>query len=153
MKLRIQKRLAAGVLNTSQSNIRFDESRLEDIKESITKIDIKSLIKDKAIWAKEKPGASRGRARKRQLQRSKGKRKGQGSRKGRATSRNPRKRLWVAHVRKQRDLIKTLKEKGILSKEGHSSLYKKIKGGFFRSERHLKGYINEKGFAKAKKAD
>lgn len=64
MNLKIQKRLAAQVLGCSQSKIIFDNERLGDIKESITKIDIKNLVKEKAIAKKLENGPSRVRARK-----------------------------------------------------------------------------------------
>ena len=56
MQLKIQKRLAAQILKASKNDIWLDSSRLEDIKEGITKADIKSLIKDKAIKSKKTRG-------------------------------------------------------------------------------------------------
>ena len=44
MELKIQKRLAAQILKCSQHKIVFDNSKLKDIKEAITKVDIKTLI-------------------------------------------------------------------------------------------------------------
>jgi len=50
MQLKIQKRLAGQILKSSQNDIWLDSDRLDEIKEAITKADIKSLIKDaKAI--------------------------------------------------------------------------------------------------------
>ena len=40
---------------------------------------------------------------------------------------------------------KRLKDKGLLDNKNYKELYLKAKGGFFRSERHLKTYINERG--------
>ena len=54
MQLKIQKRLAAQILKTSKNNIQLDSSRLEEIKEAITKADIKSLIKEREKYRKEK---------------------------------------------------------------------------------------------------
>ena len=64
VKLKLQKRLAASILGCSEKRIVFDTDRLEDIKEAITKLDIRSLIADKAIKAKPIKGVSRVRARK-----------------------------------------------------------------------------------------
>lgn len=150
MKLKIQKRLAADVMKTSKSKIRFDTERLQDIKESITKVDIRNLIVDKAIYKMPPVGPSRGRARKQQEQKAKGKRKGHGSRKGKATARMPRKEVWMNHVRKQRELLKRLRDNERITKETYTDLYRKSKGGFFRSVRHIKMYMNEKGLVKEK---
>ena len=46
MQLKIQKRLASQILKSSQKRIVFDTTRLEDIKEAITKVDIKALINE-----------------------------------------------------------------------------------------------------------
>ncbi len=148
MRLKIQKRLAATILKTSKSKIKFDGDRLEDIKESITKVDIRNLIKDKAIEKVPIIGPSRVRARKQMEQKAKGKRRGQGSRKGKSTARLPKKERWMNHVRKQRELLKKLRDNKKITTGAYRDLYSKSKGGFFRSVRHIKMYINEKGLIK-----
>ena len=87
MQLDTKKRLAAQILKCSKNRIWFDVDRLEDIKEAITKADIRSLIADKAVKEKPVKGVSRTRARKTALQKRKGRRKGIGSRKGKKTAR------------------------------------------------------------------
>ena len=72
MQLKIQKRLAARILKASQNDIWLDSGRLDEIKEAITKVDIKSLIKDKAIKPKKRKGISRYRIRRKKEQKSKG---------------------------------------------------------------------------------
>ncbi|MGM5488232.1 MAG: 50S ribosomal protein L19e [Nanobdellota archaeon] len=144
MNLRNQKRLAAQLMKCSESNVVFDSSRLDEIKESITKIDLRNLIKSNVIWKAPTVGPSRVRARKVAEQKRKGRRKGQGSRKGRSTARLPRKEDWMNRIRKQRALLKELRQKGTLTAEEYRKLYNNAKGGFFRSLRHLKMYINEK---------
>ena len=72
MQIKIQKKLAAQILKSSKYNIWLDSNRLEEIKEAITKVDIKSLIKDKAIKSKKLRGTSRYRIRKRNEQKRKG---------------------------------------------------------------------------------
>ena len=68
MMLKLQKRLAADVLGCSEKRVLFDQDRLEDIKEAITKLDIRSLIADGTIREKPIKGISRARARKTALQ-------------------------------------------------------------------------------------
>jgi large subunit ribosomal protein L19e len=151
MILKIQKKLAASCLKCSQKRVRFDTQRLDEIKESITKADIKSLIADKAIYEIPKRGVSRVRARKIQVQKSKGKMRGPGSRKGKKTARSPKKRTWINKIRSQRTLLRSLKENEIVTKDIFRNLYRKAQGGFFRSKRHIKLYIEERGLIKNKK--
>ena len=143
MKLNNQKKLASKVMKGSPKRVRFDETRLADIKEAITKYDIKALIEDGAITEIKKRGVSRGQARKRQAQRSKGRQRGAGSRKGKKTARLPRKLDWMNRIRLQREFLRELKEKELVSNTTFRDLYLKAKGGFFRSKRHLKIYITE----------
>ena len=148
MQLKIQKRLAAEILKCSQKKIVFDSSNLKDIKEAITKIDIKALIANKIIWLKPAKNTSRGRARKIAEQKRKGRRKGAGRRKGKRSARMPKKESWKIKIRTQRKLLKELRDKEIIRKKEYQVLYKKAKGGFFRSRRHIKLYIEERGMIK-----
>jgi large subunit ribosomal protein L19e len=148
MELKIQKRLAAQILKCSQNKIVFDNSQLKEIKEAITKADIKTLIANNVIWIKPSKEVSRGRARKRTIQKRKGRRKGEGRRKGKYTARMPKKEAWKTNIRTQRKLLKELRDKEIISKKNYQMLYKKSKGGFFRSKRHIKTYIEEHGLVK-----
>lgn len=139
----MQKRIAAKILKVSPKKIRFDPNRLDEIKESITTIDVKSLIKDKAIKRSKEKGTSRARARKIRSQKSKGKRGGIGSRKGSSYARLSRKDRWITKIRAQRKFLKLIKEKSIISKAEFKDIIKKSKGGFFRSVRHIKLHINK----------
>ena len=143
MQLKIQKRLAAQILKASQNDIRLDPSRLDEIKEAITKVDIKSLIKDKAITSKKRRGISRYRIRRKEEQKSKGRRRGPGSIKGGKHARLSKKRGWIEHIRIQRIFLRNLRNKDIIDKSSYRSLYMKSKGGFFRSKRHIKVYMQE----------
>ncbi len=150
MRLTIQKRVAADILKTGKHNIRFDPQRLEEVKEAITKADVKGLIGDKAIFAKPIKGISKGRARKIKAQKRKGRQRGLGSRKGKATARLVGKKAWMNKIRIQRGLLKTLREKNIIEVNVYRKLYLKAKGGFFRSKRHIKLYIEEANLIKKK---
>jgi large subunit ribosomal protein L19e len=143
MRLAVQKRLAATLFKCSQKRVWFDEDRLSDIKESITKQDIKGLISEGAIRLKPPTSISKGRARKKKIQKSKGLQKGSGSKRGGMKARMPKKKAWMAKVRVQRGFLKLLREKGIIKKRTYQDLYLKSKGGFFRSKRHIKLYVEE----------
>lgn len=149
MRLTVQKRLAAGLFKGSAKRVWFDEERLADIKEAITKQDIKVLISEGAIRLKPTNSTSKGKVRARKAQKAKGLRKGHGSRKGGAKARLPRKESWMMKIRAQRELIKRLRDKQLITKSNYRLLYMKCKGGFFRSARHVKVYCEENGlFAK-----
>ncbi|MBI2548917.1 50S ribosomal protein L19e [Candidatus Woesearchaeota archaeon] len=143
MDLTTQKALAAKILKVSPKRVRFDTARLDEIKEAITKHDLKLLMSNNAIIALPIRGTSRVRARKRQMQEKKGRRRGHGKRKGTFNARLPRKLVWMAHIRLQRALLKTLRDGNRITHEAYHDLYQKAKGGFFRSQRHLKLYLEE----------
>ena len=141
--MKIQKRLAGQLLKASPKRIKFDNSRLADIKEAITKTDIRILIDEKAITKEQEKGVSRGRARKVKNQKSKGNRKGRGSKEGKRGARITRKQEWMNKIRSQRELIQDLREKEAITKETFRLIYAKAKGGYFRSRRHIQIYLEE----------
>ena len=148
MQIKIQKRLAAQILKSSKNDIWLDSNRLDEIKDAITKADIKSLIKDKAIKSKKIRGISRYRTRKRKEQKRKGRRSGSGSIKGGMHARLSQKKRWMYHIRVQRAFLQNLRDKNIIDKSSYRLLYMKSKGGFFRSRRHIKLYMQEHGIGK-----
>lgn len=150
MNLPVQKRLASEILNVSKKKIWIDPSRLDEAKEAITKIDVKKLICEGIVREKPSKNTSRGRARKIKIQKSKGRRKGSGSRKGKNTARLPKKKAWMNTIRVQRKFLKELKDKKIIVDKAYRDLYIKSKGGFFRSKRHIKLYIEEHKLVKQK---
>ncbi|MBD3249692.1 50S ribosomal protein L19e [Candidatus Woesearchaeota archaeon] len=150
MKLTLQKRIAAQLLKCGINRVKFDSERLEDIKEAITKSDMKSLISDDAVIKAPETGAARSKARKKLVQKRKKRQKGPGSRKGKKTARMPKKKSWINKIRIQRRFLKELREKGIITKTTYHDLYLKSKGGFFRSKRHIKLYLDEHDLTKKK---
>ena len=151
MRLTIQKRLAAQIFGVSPKKIVFDSSKLSEIKEAITKTDIKILIANKIIKTKQPKKTSKVKARKNKNQKRKGRRKGHGSRKGKSTARLPKKKAWMNKIRLQRILLKTLRDKNTIDKKIYQQLYKKSKGGFFRNKQHIKLYIEEHKLTKTEK--
>ncbi len=142
--MNVQKRLAASILKCSPYRISFDETKLDEIKEAITRRDVRGLIKKHIIIKSQLWGGSKVRARKIQSQKSKGRRTGAGSRKGKSTARLNPKQAWMARIRVQREFLRVLREKGIITTQAFHDLYLKAKGGFFRSKRHLSIYLKEK---------
>lgn len=150
MRLTSQRRTAAQILKCGQGRIWFDNARIEEIKQAITKADIRHLINDFAIQKKPKVSISRYRFRKALVQKKKGRRAGPGKRKGKRAARLPQKTHWMSMIRLQRKFLKTLRDKEIVTPGTYHMLYKKAKGGFFRSKRHLKLYMEEQKLAHEK---
>jgi len=144
MNLSNQRRVSAKLMKVGKNKVWFDKNRLEEIKEAITKADLNSLIGQLAIQKRPSKGTSRVRARKRLVQRRKGRQKGTAHKKGKATARLPKKERWMITVRSQRKFIKELKEKELIEVRTYRNLYQKVKGGYFRSRRHIKLYLTEK---------
>ena len=146
--LDVQRRLAAQILDCGKNRVSFDPNSLEEIKEAITKADIRGLIGNGIISKKRLLNTSRFWARKRKKQKGLGKQKGYGSRKGKKTARTKPKRAWINKIRLQRSYLKSLRDSSSLLPVNYHDLYMKSKGGFFRSLRHLKMYIQEREFIK-----
>ena len=148
MRITLQRRLAAQVMSCSEKRVRFKTEELDSVKEAITKVDIKGLIKKGTISKIPVKGVSRYRARIRAIQKKKGRRRGHGTRKGSPASRVPKKKKWMSKVRLQRKVLKGIREEGAITPKAYKVLYMKVKGGFFRSKRHLMLYIEEQGIKK-----
>jgi large subunit ribosomal protein L19e len=143
MKLTTQKRIASQILKVGKNKIYLDPAKINEIKEAITKSDIRGLINSKIIRTKPKIGISSFRSKKIKQQKRKGRRSGHGSRKGKHTARLSRKESWIQKIRAQRSYLKYLHDKKLISSYNYRLLYRKSKGGFFRSQRHIKLYLEE----------
>lgn len=136
-----QKRIVASVLKCGVNRVWFDPARLSDIENAISREDLRALITDGAIKARQKKGVSRGRARARIAQRSYGHRKGPGKRKGAAGARKPSKTAWVQKIRAIRKVLVELRDAGTIDRHLYRILYRKAAGGQFRSVAHMKAHM------------
>ena len=143
MNTKNQRRLAAQVMGCSPYRVSFDPTRLSDIKEAITKADLRGLVREGVITQIPMTGISHGRRRKSIIKKRRGQGKGQGRRKGSAGARLSKKTRWINKIRSQRGLLSSLKERGLIEHKVYRDLYLKSKGGFFRNKRHIKLYIEE----------
>jgi len=139
------KRLAAEILKVGESRIRISPEAVDKIAEVVTKDDVRNLIDQGLIWVEPPKGNSRGRWRIRHLKKKKGRRRGHGSRKG---PRSDPEEMWVRKMRAMRRFLKHLKERGLITPKTWRTLYKMVKGNYFRDLRHLKTYINDHKLAK-----
>lgn len=151
MILTSQRRVSAQLLKCGENRVWLDPARIPKISEAITKADIRKLINDLAIQKKPEQGQSRFRARKRLTQKRKGRQQGPGTRKGTRHARIDRKDLWMLKTRSQREFAKELRDKQLIPNAVYHDVYKKVKGGFFRSIRHIKLYLDERSLFNKKK--
>lgn len=148
MDVSLQKRLAAEILGVGEDRIWIDPNKLEEVSKALTREDVKRLINEKVIKVKEVRGQSRYWARILHMQRKKGRRRGHGSRKGRKSTRSNEKRADILKRRSMRKLIRTLKNKGAIDRHTYRRLYMLIKGGIFKSRRHILLWLKEKRILK-----
>ena len=138
-----KRKLAAKILNVSPKKVVFSTEALDDIQKAITRSDMRGLIAVGKISKANVNQHSRGGARKIAQQKSKGRQRGKGSRKGSKHSIITRKEKWIDRIRAQRELLKELRDKNLLSTSNYRLLYTKSKGGYFRNRRHIKLFIKE----------
>lgn len=136
-----QRRIAAKLLKCGVNRVWIDPTGIEDVSEAITRSDINSLINSGVIRARQKKGISRGRIQKIRLQKSKGKRKGQGSRKGGKYARFPRKRRWIQTIRPLRETLKKFRDTGKINRRTYRKYYLRAKGGMYKSKAHLESQM------------
>jgi len=130
MNLGKKKDLARRTLKVGKGRIVFIESRLEDIKEAITKQDIRDLHAEGAILIKEIKGRTKITKRKK----TPGKIKKKVSK---------RKQEYVKMTRKLRKYVAAMKERGDISRDNYLDIRKKIRNRIFKSQAQLKVYISK----------
>src|SRR5512136_4914 len=136
-----QKRIVASILRCGVNRVWFDPERLTDIENAISREDLRGLVTDGAIKARQKKGVSRGRARAKIAKRSYGHCKGPGRRKGAAGARNASKRAWIQKIRAIRKALIGLRDAGTIDRHMYRILYRKAAGGQFRSVAHMKAQL------------
>jgi large subunit ribosomal protein L19e len=114
MDLTGKRKLAASLLKCGVGRVWIDPDRVEEVMDATTRADIRNLIRDGAIRKLQKRGVSRVRARHREQQKKKGRRRGVGSRKGAAKARLSKKSRWMTKIRAQRRSLRWLKTRGTL---------------------------------------
>lgn len=143
MNLTSQRKLAAVVLDCGVYRVWIDPERADEVSMAITREEIRSLIKNKAIKELPENSQSRGRASILAAKKKKGRRVGAGSKKGKKSSVVSRKTRWINRIRAQRKHLVGLRERRVITVSTYRSLYRKAKGGEFRSVSELDRYIND----------
>jgi large subunit ribosomal protein L19e len=145
-----QRRLASVELKVGESRVWInpDPEVAGELSDAITHEDIRSQIKAGNIKAKPKKGNSRSRIRVRAEKRAYGHCKGAGHRRGAKGARAPRKEQWMTKIRALRKKLRELRENDQIDRHAYRMLYRKSKGGEYRSLAHLNSYIKAKGLAR-----
>lgn len=130
MKLDKKKALASSALGVGKGRIIFNQERLDEIKEAITKQDIRDLAAAGAISVRDVKG-------KRAVERRENRRRGGSIRKRVKQS----KRAYILRTRKLRRYLAELKKQGKLPREQRLVLRKQIKASMYRTKAHMKEHI------------
>ena len=132
MKLNKKKELAARTLGVGKSRISFNVNRIDEIKEAITKQDIKELVSGGAISIKEIRGTRPKKKRKT--------RRRAGSIKIKV---NTRKRDYMTITRKLRAYAAELRKRSQIGQEEFKQLRKEVRLRKFKSLSNMKERVKE----------
>ncbi len=129
MDLTKKKELAARTLGVGVGRIRFNANSIGEIKEAITKQDIRDLVAAKAIFVNPIKGRKANSPRKRR-------------RAGSIRMRpNNRKREYIILTRKLRSYLSEIRKQGKITNDEFATLRKGIRSRVFKNKNNLKEHI------------
>lgn len=134
MNLNKKKALAAKVLNVGKGRIIFKSENLKELKEAITRQDIKQLYSEGIVKIREIKG--RRKIIKRKYRRGPGKIK---------MKVNKRKQEYVKITRKLRGYLASLRNMGLIDRELYKKIRTKIRMRDFKSKFNMKEYLKNLG--------
>jgi len=138
-----QRRMAAEVMDIGVNRVWLNPDAFKDIAAALTREEIRALIEEDKISARAIKGVSKARARKLHEARAYGHRKGHGSRSGAKGARRPKKEQWMKKIRALRNRLKELRDNSAIDVSTYRKLYRKAKGGEYRSRAHLDAHIEQ----------
>lgn len=143
--MKTQKRIASKILKCGATRIWIDPDEIEEVAGAMTRGDIRKFIGLGFIKAKPNVGVSRGRTRKKEAQKAKGRRRGHGKRKGANTARLSKKERWMIKIRAQRKLLRELRDSEKIDRKLYRRAYLLSKAGTFKSKAHMLTFLKEEG--------
>jgi large subunit ribosomal protein L19e len=141
--LKLQKRLAASVLNCGAGRVWMDESEASAISMANSRQQIRKLISDGIVCRRPVGMHSQARHRKRVQAKRLGRHRGYGKRRGGKNARLGSKWQWIRRIRVIRRTLVDYRQKQEIDRHLYRQLYLKAKGNQFRNKRVLIEHINE----------
>merc|ERR1712154_490707 len=120
----------------------LDPNEMNEVGMANTRTAVRKLIRDGFIIRKPQKIHSRFRARKRAIEKKKGRHLGHGSRKGTRNARCSTKMLWMKRQRAMRRLLVRYKLAGKIDRKMYHRYYLKAKGNSFKNKANLIERIN-----------
>jgi large subunit ribosomal protein L19e len=143
VNLRLQRRLAASILDVGNKRVWMDPNEVNEIALANSRKAVVKLIKDSFIIKKKIKMHSRQRARLRNEERRAGRHTGLGKRKGVAEARMPTKILWMRRQRVLRRLLKKYREAKKIDRHLYHELYLACKASQYKSKKNLADAIEK----------
>jgi len=139
MSMKTVKRIAAYLFKSGVNKVRVKPGHESRVAETLTREDVRALVKEGIVHKAESRGISRARGKRRAEQKRKGRMRGMGKTKGHKAG--LAKEQWMARVRSQRMLLTGLR--GKIATSERRRVYYMIKGGVFKSKAALMNYLKD----------